>query len=103
MNSQFLQIKIIYRKNTVIISMKSKFATSGIDFDKVKDLKTNDLIIFLKKDIKIQNYLNSRLFTIMYDDIKIKKLFSYNLSTILLIMNYYINRPKYILHRIGFK
>tara|TARA_E500000178_G_scaffold317443_1_gene337999 strand:- start:8813 stop:9742 length:930 start_codon:yes stop_codon:yes gene_type:complete len=94
----------IQRKNSVIISMKSKFFNSNIDFDKVKSFKTDDLIVFFKKkDIKIQNYLNSRLFTIMYDDIKITKFFSYNFSTMLLILIYYFNRPKYFLYRIGYR
>ena len=95
-NNNFLQ-----RKYSFYINIKNKFTK----FEKIIDQNINsDIFEFIKlienEDKEIINFVNSRMFVLFYDKIKIYSLFRYNFKTLCLILIYYFNRPKYLILRL---
>ena len=60
-----------------------------------------EYIKLIKSDDKqVINFINSRMFVLFYDKIKIYSVFKYNANTLFLILIYYFYRPKYLILRL---
>lgn len=91
----------LQRKYSFLINIKNEFKK----LEKIIDENINeDIFEFIKliksDDKQVINFINSRMFVLFYDKIKIYSVFKYNVNTLYLILIYYFNRPKYLILRL---
>ena len=87
------------RINTFYINLFKEFPDFKIN--EFLNISPTDLINLIdQSDIKLVSFINSRVYVLFYDKVRIFKIFKYDLSTILKIFDYYINRPKYLYYRL---
>ncbi len=95
-NNNFLQ-----RKYSFLINVKNKDKKLEKIIDENMNADIFEYIRLIKSDDKqVIDFINSRMFVLFYDKIKIYSVFKYNANTLFLILIYYFYRPKYLILRL---
>ena len=91
----------LQRKYSFLINIKNKFKKLDKILDENIDADIFEYIkLFENENKEIINFVNSRMYVLFYDKIKLYSLFTYNFKTLYLILIYYFYRPKYLILRL---
>lgn len=100
-NSVSSSNNFLQRKNSFLINVKNNFKK----YEKVIDENIDEDLFYIKKllnndDKEVFDFINSRMYVLFYDKIKLYSFFTYNVRTLYLILIYYLYRPKYLILRL---
>ena len=89
------------RVNTFYINIFKNFPKINIDkFLKIDPLEFTKSLE--ESDKELYSFSNSRLYVLFYDRVSLFKIFTYNFKTVAKIIDYYLNRPKYLYYRLRY-
>lgn len=95
------QNNYLQRKYSFMIMLKNKFNELEKKIDNNLSLDILEFFNLLEGEhINIKEFAISRMYVLFYDKIKTFSIFSYNIKILSLIMQYYYNRPKYLILRL---
>ena len=100
-NSVSSSNNFLQRKNSFLINVKNNFKK----YEKIIDANIEADLFYIKKlfnndDKEVFDFINSRMYVLFYDKIKVYSFFTYNVRTLYLILIYYFYRPKYLILRL---
>jgi len=100
-NSVSSSNNFLQRKNSFLINVKNNFKK----YEKIIDENIDADLSYIKKlfdndDKEVFDFINSRMYVLFYDKIKVYSFFTYNVRTLYLILIYYFYRPKYLILRL---
>ncbi len=100
-NSVSSSNNFLQRKNSFLINVKNNFKK----YEKIIDANIEADLFYIKKlfnndDKEVFDFINSRMYVLFYDKIKVYSFFTYNVKTFYLILIYYFYRPKYLILRL---